>query len=59
FLARFFSLDVPVSNNHTRALLDWSPQHPTLLEDLADGDYFTPRASARAEEIWLTHHDSH
>ncbi|HYQ64013.1 SDR family oxidoreductase [Actinophytocola sp.] len=56
FLARFFSLDVPVSSQHTQALLDWTPRHPTLLEDLDTGDYFDPEASIRAEEIWLPHH---
>ncbi|MBB5918131.1 nucleoside-diphosphate-sugar epimerase [Nocardia transvalensis] len=57
FLARFFSLDVPVSSEHTRALLGWAPKHATLLEDLRTGDYFTPQASLRAEEIWLPHDD--
>jgi hypothetical protein len=56
FLARFFSLDVPVSSEHTQALLGWEPQHATLLEDLKTGDYFIPQASIRAEEIW-SHHD--
>ncbi|GAA5168630.1 MULTISPECIES: SDR family oxidoreductase [Amycolatopsis] len=55
FLARFFSLDVPVSSEHTRALLGWTPEHKGLLEDLETGDYFTPEASRRAEEIWLAH----
>ncbi|MCP2243925.1 3-beta hydroxysteroid dehydrogenase [Lentzea aerocolonigenes] len=59
FLARFFSLDVPVSSEHTQALLGWAPRHPTLLEDLATGDYFTPQASLRAEKIWLPHNTSH
>ncbi|MFC0066044.1 SDR family oxidoreductase [Umezawaea endophytica] len=54
FLARFFALDVPVSSERTRVLLGWAPRHPTLLEDLDTGDYFTPRAGDRAEEIWLT-----
>lgn len=58
FLARFFSLDVPVSSEHTQALLGWEPRHPTLLDDLGTGDYFTARAAARAEEIWLPRHDS-
>ena len=40
FLARFFSLDVPVSSEHTQALLGWAPKHATLLEDLETGDYF-------------------
>jgi nucleoside-diphosphate-sugar epimerase len=56
FLATFFSLDVPVSSERTQALLDWTPQHATLLEDLKTGDYFTPEAGKRAEEIWLPHH---
>lgn len=55
FLARFFSLDVPVSSEHTQALLGWEPQHATLIEDLKTGDYFIPQASIRAEEIWLPH----
>ncbi|GHE84139.1 3-beta hydroxysteroid dehydrogenase [Amycolatopsis deserti] len=57
FLARFFSLDVPVSSEHTQALLGWAPEHATLLEDLDTGDYFTPQASLRAEEIWLPRHE--
>ncbi|SMD27413.1 SDR family oxidoreductase [Kibdelosporangium aridum] len=59
FLARFFSLDVPVSSQHTQALLGWAPKHATLLEDLESGDYFTPQASIRAEKIWLPHHGPH
>jgi nucleoside-diphosphate-sugar epimerase len=59
FLARFFSLDVPVSSQHTQTLLGWAPQHATLLEDLKTGDYFTPQASERAEEIWLPRHGPH
>jgi nucleoside-diphosphate-sugar epimerase len=53
FLATLFALDVPVSSDSTRALLGWTPEHPTLLEDLLTGDYFTPQASIRAEEVWL------
>jgi nucleoside-diphosphate-sugar epimerase len=56
FLARFFSLDVPVSSEHTQALVGWVPEHGTLLEDLRTGDYFDPQASLRAEEIWLPRH---
>jgi nucleoside-diphosphate-sugar epimerase len=55
FLAKFLSLDVPVSSEHTQALLGWEPKHATLLEDLKTGDYFTPQASIRAEEIWSPH----
>jgi nucleoside-diphosphate-sugar epimerase len=58
FLARFFSLDVPVSSEHTQTLVGWTPEHATLLEDLKTGDYFTAQASARAEEIWFRHHDT-
>ncbi|WP_216893197.1 SDR family oxidoreductase [Nocardia alni] len=58
FLARFFSLDVPVSSEHTRALLGWTPEHATLLQDLETGDYFTPEAHIRAEAIWLPHEHS-
>ncbi|GHF49653.1 nucleoside-diphosphate-sugar epimerase [Amycolatopsis bartoniae] len=58
FLARFFSLDVPVSSEHTQALLGWSPRHPTLLEDLETGDYFTSEATERAERIWSPRHRS-
>jgi nucleoside-diphosphate-sugar epimerase len=56
FLATFFSLDVPVSSERTRALLDWAPEHATLLEDLETGDYFAPGAADRAEAIWLRPH---
>ncbi|MQY17775.1 hypothetical protein NRB20_08410 [Nocardia sp. RB20] len=55
FLATFFSLDTPISSDHTRTILNWTPHHPTLLEDLDTGDYFTPEASRRAEQIWLPH----
>ncbi len=45
FMAMLYGMDAPVSASRTRALLDWSPVHPTLLEDLAHGDYFaTPAA---------------
>jgi len=39
WLARFFSADAPASSTLTRELLGWSPQHPTLLEDIAAGHY--------------------
>jgi nucleoside-diphosphate-sugar epimerase len=50
-LAAVFAADVPVSSTRTRELLGWTPSHPTLLEDLEHGDYFTVAAagsSARA-----------
>ncbi|MFF9019690.1 SDR family oxidoreductase [Streptomyces eurythermus] len=41
FMATAYGFDGPVSSTHTRKLLDWSPTHPTLLEDLEHGDYLT------------------
>jgi nucleoside-diphosphate-sugar epimerase len=41
FMATAFSADAPASSARTRALLDWAPSHPTLLEDMQEGDYFT------------------
>ncbi|MGZ4168424.1 MAG: SDR family oxidoreductase [Solirubrobacteraceae bacterium] len=49
FLGRFVSMDNPTSDELTRALLDWAPTHPGLVEDLEDGHYFEePRARALA-----------
>lgn len=45
FMARVYGLDAPVSSSYTQELLGWSPIHPTLLEDLEHGDYFTTPAS--------------
>ncbi|WP_328833910.1 MULTISPECIES: SDR family oxidoreductase [unclassified Streptomyces] len=45
FMARVYGLDAPVSSSFTQELLGWSPTHPTLLEDLEYGDYFTAPAS--------------
>ncbi|MFJ4632197.1 SDR family oxidoreductase [Streptomyces sp. NPDC088847] len=45
FMARVYGLDAPVSSSFTQELLGWSPTHPTLLEDLEHGDYFTTPAS--------------
>ncbi|GAA4492073.1 SDR family oxidoreductase [Actinoallomurus oryzae] len=44
FMATVYGADIPVSSTHTRTLLGWSPSHPTLLEDLQNGDYFTQPA---------------
>jgi len=41
FLARVFAFDGPASSAYTRELLGWSPEHPTLLEDIEHGDYLT------------------
>ena len=40
FLAMFVSLDNPASSALTRKLLGWQPEHPGLLDDLAEGHYF-------------------
>jgi nucleoside-diphosphate-sugar epimerase len=39
FIAAAYGLDAPVSSRLTRELLGWSPRHPTLLDDVANGDY--------------------
>ncbi len=44
FFAKAFDIDSPVSSVYTRGLLGWDPVYPTLLEDLAEGDYFSPEA---------------
>ncbi len=41
WLARFFGADVAASSTITRELLDWQPSHPGLIEDLAEGSYFS------------------
>jgi nucleoside-diphosphate-sugar epimerase len=46
FLARCFATDAPVSSAHTRTLLGWRPAHPTLLEDLENGDYFSVHSAS-------------
>jgi nucleoside-diphosphate-sugar epimerase len=40
FMAAVYGTDAPVSSTRTQALVDWSPTHATLLEDLENGDYF-------------------
>jgi nucleoside-diphosphate-sugar epimerase len=44
WLAGFIGADAPASSAITRELLDWHPTGPTLLEDLDQGHYFTPRS---------------
>ena len=41
YLAAFVQLDNPTSSAWTRQLLDWQPTHPGLIEDLAEGHYFS------------------
>jgi len=40
FIAGAYAIDAPASSARTRSLLDWTPTHPTLLDDLEHGDYF-------------------
>jgi nucleoside-diphosphate-sugar epimerase len=40
FVGGFIGIDNPTSSEKTRELFDWTPTHPGLLEDLADGFYF-------------------
>ena len=40
-MARVFAADAPVSSEVSRALLGWTPVHPTLLHDIEAGDYCT------------------
>lgn len=40
WFAPFVGLDAPTSSDRTRAVLNWNPQQPGLLEDLARPDYF-------------------
>jgi nucleoside-diphosphate-sugar epimerase len=45
FLANFLILDSPASSTATRALLDWQPTGPGLVEDLGQGHYFAVPAA--------------
>jgi nucleoside-diphosphate-sugar epimerase len=45
FLAGFLGLDSPASSERTRALLDWHPTHPGLIEDLDEGHYFSAHSA--------------
>jgi nucleoside-diphosphate-sugar epimerase len=40
WMARFISMDMPASSTRTQQQLNWHPSHPSLLADLAHGDYF-------------------
>jgi nucleoside-diphosphate-sugar epimerase len=39
WLGTFFGADAPASSARTRSLLGWQPTHPTLLDDIAAGNY--------------------
>jgi nucleoside-diphosphate-sugar epimerase len=41
WLGPFFAADIPASSALTQKELGWTPTHPTLLEDLTAGHYFT------------------
>ena len=53
FFAKAFAVDSPVSSTYTRELLGWEPVQPTLLEDLATGDYFSPEAASAFDKAVL------
>jgi nucleoside-diphosphate-sugar epimerase len=40
FLAAFLGVDSPASSALTRALLEWQPTHPGLIDDLDQSHYF-------------------
>lgn len=50
FLAGLVGLDIPASAARTRELLDWRPEHPDLLADLALDHYFAAGAATAAGE---------
>jgi nucleoside-diphosphate-sugar epimerase len=41
WIGAFFGMDLPVSSEVTQERFNWSPTGPTLLEDLANGAYFS------------------
>lgn len=49
FLAGFVTLDNPTSSAITRAMLNWAPEHPGLLADLAEPHYFAGAPTPRAD----------
>lgn len=40
FMALAYGTDAPASSQWTRTTLGWEPTHPTLLDELRNGDYF-------------------
>jgi nucleoside-diphosphate-sugar epimerase len=46
WLGHFIAADCPASSDLTRELLGWQPTHPTLLDDLDAGHYYTTDARA-------------
>lgn len=40
WFADFASVDMAASSEQTRTVLGWNPTHPTLLADLAQGEYY-------------------
>jgi len=47
WLATLAGVDAPASSAATRALLDWKPEHPGLLDDLTHGDFFPDAGHTR------------
>ncbi|UOG77579.1 SDR family oxidoreductase (plasmid) [Hymenobacter tibetensis] len=48
WMAQFVGLDAPASSARTQQQLNWHPSHPSLLEDLAGGSYFTQQETGEA-----------
>lgn len=40
WLSRFVAMDIPVSSEATRRLLDWTPREPGLVSDMIQSGYF-------------------
>jgi nucleoside-diphosphate-sugar epimerase len=51
FLAHLVSLDTPASSAITRKVLGWAPTHPGLIEDMDNGNYFSPPPDAVPPEL--------
>ena len=49
YLGAFVGLDNPASSAYTRELLDWTPTHPALIDDLDQGHYFAASAASPAQ----------
>ncbi|MGV8875597.1 MAG: SDR family oxidoreductase [Rhodococcus sp. (in: high G+C Gram-positive bacteria)] len=43
FIGNLFAMDLSSTSAITQSLLDWTPSGPTLLDDLANGSYFSSK----------------
>lgn len=48
WMAQFVGLNAPASSARTQQQLNWHPSHPSLLEDLTGGSYFTQQEIGEA-----------